>query len=560
MNGEITQKMHRAPGLTLVVGAFILTVFRPTCADAGYNGLYVNPNYYTLSSSSFQTAALTSGFNAFFLFAASVDSSGDISWYGQTLCQNGSYVGDPTLGSSLAAIRPAISRIEIVIGGSGDQSFANIKSLVASQGTGSGSILYKNFQALKNATGIDAIQYDDEVTYDVSSSVAFGNMIAGLGLHVTLCPYTAQSYWVSVNEQLGNKVDAIWLQCYSGGTGNNPGPWISAFGGVGDVYPGLWGNTSDPPTVTTMMRTWQETSGITGGYMWLNGYLPGDALKWAQAVAFGINPLNGLIAEDSATNYSADGFTGNNGFGFGPWTISTPGGGCYISGDNPALFGIWNSTANAQSVASRTLNTPLAAGQSTSVQLQMTTLNSSTYTNAFQFWDANGNVLFSYYHQGGDTANGHYTDATGTHTATGFAFDSAKTDSFTFLLNTATTYMFIDNRTGAKFNGTLSGAAVSQVAFVRANGSPTPNNGQDLKFNGLIIYVPTSQPVTLAATNSGWEINFAATPCLTYRVLRATNVMGPWSSIASIPALFDACHFSDTNSPVGRAFYRLVTP
>src|SRR6202012_6016189 len=219
-------------------------------------------------------------------------------------------------------------------------------------GTGAGSILYQDFLALKNATGVDAIQYDDEQTYDVSSAVAFGRMIAALGMKVTFVPYTAQSFWVSVKSQLGTNVDAIYLQCYDGGAGNDPGSWNNAFSGF-KVYPGLWGNTDTTPSVTSKMRNWQQTLGINGGFMWLNGGFPSDAFKWAQALAFGLEPLNGLIAEDAATNYFVPGFTGNEGFGFGDWTLNTTGGGSYISGDNPALFGIWNNTANAYSIASR---------------------------------------------------------------------------------------------------------------------------------------------------------------------------------------------------------------
>ena len=69
------------------------------------------------------------------------------------------------------------------IGGWQDTSYNNIESLVASQGTGPGSMLYKNFQALKNAVpGIDAINDDDEQTYDLNSSTNFANMLGGFGL------------------------------------------------------------------------------------------------------------------------------------------------------------------------------------------------------------------------------------------------------------------------------------------------------------------------------------------------------------------------------------------
>ena len=64
-------------------------------------------------------------------------------------------------------------------------------------------------------------------------------------------------------------------------------------------------------------------------------------------------------AYDVASNYTS-GFNGNQGFGFGSWTLNTPGGGGYISGDTPRLFGLWNSAANAASTAVRPFNSILS--------------------------------------------------------------------------------------------------------------------------------------------------------------------------------------------------------
>ena len=53
-------------------------------------------------------------------------------------------------------------------------------------------------------------------------------------------------------------------------------------------------------------------------------------------------------------------------------------------------------------------------------------------------------------------------------------YDYTKTDTFA------------DNTKGTNFSGTLSGAAISQVTFLRANGSSgTTSGGNDFKFNGL---------------------------------------------------------------------------
>jgi len=530
---------------------------KPPAANAAIRGVYVGDDFYGPAINS--QAAKNSGFNTLFLFTLHVYTNGDIYYNGTPVAQNGVYVGATNWGASLAGLKPEIGRIEMVIGSWGDPSFTYIANLINTQGTGPGSVLYKNFQALINAAKIDAIQFDDEQTYDATSAVSFGRMLVGLGVKVTLCPYTAQSFWVSVKSQLGTNVDAIYLQCYDGGAGNNPGSWSTAFGGF-KVYPGLWGNTSDAPTITAFMRNWQQTLGITGGFMWLNGGLPNDGAKWAKSLAYGLEPLNGLIAEDFATNYVGSGFTGNQGFGFGAWTLSTTGGGSYISGEAVPQFGIWNSAANGKSTAIRSLNSSLMPGQSLLVQIQMNSLDSANNTNRFELRDASGNVLFSYYHQGGDNANGHYTDATGTHLASGFAFDFQKLDRFQFTLNSATTFTFTDLTTSNSVSGTLSGAAVIQIAFVRVNGAVAPGNGQDFKFTGLVVYTPTRLPASLTKAQPGWSLNFAATPCLNYRVQRAAQIAGPWIDVGNVFSHLNQAAFTDSNAPAGGAFYRTITP
>ncbi|GAA5124489.1 hypothetical protein GCM10023212_24450 [Luteolibacter yonseiensis] len=528
----------------------------PGWIHAAVRGVYVGNDFYPPITKI--EAARTSGFNRLFLFTLHISANGDVYYNDTPVVRNGVYVGDPAWASSLAALRPEIHRIELVIGSWGDQSFSNIKSLVASDGTGSGSLLYKSFEALKNATGADAIQFDDESTYDVSSAVKFGKMIAGLGMKVTLCPYTAQNFWVNVKAQLGADADAVYLQCYDGGAGNNPATWNNAFGGF-KVYPGLWGNTDTPPSVTSKMRNWQQTQGMDGGFMWLNEALPSDARKWAQSLAYGLEPLNGLVAADFGVNYAGTGFTGNQGFGFGPWTLSTTGGGSYISGGT-SLFSIWNSAANGRSTAVRSLSSPLKSGQSLLVELQMNNLDNANNSNRFELRDSAGNVLFSYFHRGGDNADGHYTDAIGTHPAPGFAYHFGQLDSFRFSLDSATTFTFTDITTARSVSGTLSGAAVSQVAFVRTNGATVPGNGQDFRFTGLVVHTPTTLPVALAKSPTGWTIRFDATPCLTYRVQRSTRLDGGWNGIGEVFAPFNQSSFTDTDPPAGKAFYRLITP
>ncbi|MES1180634.1 MAG: RICIN domain-containing protein, partial [Verrucomicrobiota bacterium] len=274
----------------------LLLIFPPQVTADAVKGLYVGSDFYA-PGDSIQNAARISGFNRLFLSFLHVDAEGNLTYNNTPVVQNGVYVGDPAWGIKLAALKAPptdIKRIELAVGGDQNEaSFANIKRLIAAQGTGADSILHKDFLALKNATGVDAIQFIDEKTYDVPSMVAFGNMLAGLGLKVTLRPYANQSFWAGVKSQLGTNTDAIYLKCYGNGADNDPGAWNKFFGDL-KVYPGLWGNTDTPNSALMKLRNWQQNFGITGGFMWLNGSMPGDALKWSGALSYGLDSISSL--------------------------------------------------------------------------------------------------------------------------------------------------------------------------------------------------------------------------------------------------------------------------
>jgi hypothetical protein len=190
-------------------------------------------------------------------------------------------------------------------------------------------------------------------------------------------------------------------------------------------------------------------------------------------------------AWDTASLYSS--FSGNQGFGFAPWIVNTPGGGAFIASSGPSgkSFDLWNLTANSASTATRAFQTPLLEGGSFSVQLRFNSLDSTSTTNALELLDASGAVLFRFYHVGGDTANGHATDADGYQSAPGFDYNYGKFSAFVFTLNTCTTYTFEDKTTGASINGRLAGNAITQVRFVRSNGNVTLGNGTSSSTNFL---------------------------------------------------------------------------
>jgi hypothetical protein len=208
-----------------------------------------------------------SGLTTMVIFTMGVETNGNFNYNG-TICSNGVYLGPSNWGSLLNQCRTApssINRIEICIGGWNNTSWANIKNLIAANGTNASTVLYQNLLALKNALGIDAIDSDDEGTYDSGSAIKFGRMCGSVGLKLTLCPYTNPSYWQAVKAGLGSTCDQVYLQCYDGGKYNDPAGWNTYFGGL-KVIPGYWDNERNS-TFLAKMQAW-SMSGGNGGFLW----------------------------------------------------------------------------------------------------------------------------------------------------------------------------------------------------------------------------------------------------------------------------------------------------
>nr|WP_260986775.1 discoidin domain-containing protein [Paenibacillus terrae] len=259
-----------------------------------------------------------SGFTTVMLWTIHVNSNGDLVYNDQPVVSNGTYIGKASWPAELASLKQAptsVKRLEISVGSWGVSDFQNIKNLVASQGTGSGSILYKNFAALKSALGVDAVSFDNEDLYDVNSAVAFGKMLSGMGLKITLCPYTNVGYWQSVKSQLGSSVDRVYLQVYDGGAGNDPAAWSSQLGMT--VMPGLDSKTSSggntPAQVNSRMSGWKSSAGIQGGFIWyydaiLNNPGGGSAADYAAAINSALGaPANGSLTTGGTVSASASG-------------------------------------------------------------------------------------------------------------------------------------------------------------------------------------------------------------------------------------------------------------
>ena len=216
------------------------------------------------------------GYDTIMLWSVHVYGDGTLYLNDIKVCENGKFVGGDKMKEGWQYLKEApttINRIELSVGAWGTKDFESIAALMKRDGTGEDTILYKNFKALIDACGADAINYDDESNYNVNDAVQFGKMVESMGLKVTLCPFNAMSYWVDVYKGLGADLcDRIYLQCYDGGAGNNVRDWYNAFGGV-KIIPGYWCihyNGSAGDTAAQVKQKLVDCKRYaTGGFMWL---------------------------------------------------------------------------------------------------------------------------------------------------------------------------------------------------------------------------------------------------------------------------------------------------
>jgi hypothetical protein len=224
----------------------------------------------------------TSGFNTLIIFNIGILDNGDIMYYSNTagskdvlVASNGTYVGGSALASKVLSFKTgntSVDRVEI------SMNSQHIKDLMRSPGPGAATPLYRNFDALKTAWSLDAVNNDDESIYDAASTVAFSRMLGAIGYKYTFAPYTNTAFWVSVKTQLNKDVDnplldRVYLQCYDGGANNDPRSWQSSLGMK--VVPLVWvTNDSEPGQGTTAAQAksrfagWNKGGAIAGGGYW----------------------------------------------------------------------------------------------------------------------------------------------------------------------------------------------------------------------------------------------------------------------------------------------------
>ena len=253
------------------------------------------------------TKLRNSGFTYVILFNVDVKPDGTLTTDGDTICYRGEYVfqkTNPYYQQDIANLKTeptSITRVEICIGGWGNGSYGNIRNLINSSGTGSNTMLYKNFRALKEAVPeIDAVNNDTEQDYDADSAAKFHLMMYRLGYKTTFAPYTAYNYWTSLNDKIRaqepDAVDRVMVQCYDGGAYNlnQVGAWN--FTGVSERHPGLLDYSNDWSVERNLaqFQSWKDEGVATGGFVWL--YNDGYDETWdLNGWAAGLNRIYGAV-------------------------------------------------------------------------------------------------------------------------------------------------------------------------------------------------------------------------------------------------------------------------
>jgi hypothetical protein len=377
-----------ARGVTFVFALLVAFAFSGVAsAQTGFTGIFGGGPFYKDASAITEIEA--SGFTEAIVWSVEVSSVGDLNFNGEfPLTSGGVYVGNsyyPNFPAGMAQLKQGtVKRVTFSVGSSNYGDWEDITALVKAQGTGPTSILYKDFAALKAAIpALDAIDFDDENSYNDPTSVQFAVMLNGLGYHVMPDPYVNNSYWINlvsqINAQAPGTVDGVHLQAYAGGAGNSPCVGWN-FGAV-PVFPGLWDQDDTPAQVQSIMTAWHEQCGIIGGFMWLYDDFVGTGLaaQYANAIntavggsGFTLSGPSSLYVNQSGSTSAAITITDLNGFN-SPVTLS-------VSGLPKGVQGSFQGTGNSQK-----LGLKATAGASTGFSTVTVTGTSANITQTVTF-------------------------------------------------------------------------------------------------------------------------------------------------------------------------------
>jgi hypothetical protein len=280
--------------LALILGFIFQTSAR---AQADANFTIYGRGLYPGDDSSFDDMRL-SGFTTVVLSSFYIHENGDV-YSGDSrspIIHDGKYIGDREWLRRIGSLKKkpgSVTRIEILLEGRWYNQPPNTFDFIRDwsdparqipgivTGTGNTSTLFQIAKLFKNDLGVDAVCIDDESVYDSVSVVRLGAMLHQLGMHMSLCPFTNLRYWKAlIDGSEKGVVDAIYLQCYDGGSRNTPGKWVDSLPGEIPLYPiflcrGAYstcstshGSKSPAEIKTEMIRFHTIYPGMKGGAIW----------------------------------------------------------------------------------------------------------------------------------------------------------------------------------------------------------------------------------------------------------------------------------------------------
>src|SRR5947209_13515075 len=104
-----------------------------------------------------------SGMTSIVAWSVHVNENGDLYLNDTLIVSDGKYVGDPDWPETFAGLKgqpTSVERVLFSVGAGGVEDFHHIQALIASQGTGPDSILYRNFSELRSIIPIiDGIDF-----------------------------------------------------------------------------------------------------------------------------------------------------------------------------------------------------------------------------------------------------------------------------------------------------------------------------------------------------------------------------------------------------------------
>lgn len=394
MNHPSTLSFSTRVAITFRAGAILLSLLLalvlsiPASAQTGYTGIFGGGPFYKNASANI-TEIENSGFTEAIVWSVEVSSAGDLNFNGEfPLTSSGVYVGNRThsdFPGNMALLKQGtVKRVTFSVGSSNYGDWEDIAALVKAQGTGPTSILYQDFAALKAAIpALDAIDFDDENSFDSTTTIQFGVMLGQLGYHVIPDAFDDSSYWTNVaaqiNNQLPGTVDGVHLQAYAGGSGNNPCQGWN-FGSV-PVFPGLWDADDTPSQVGSIMSGWHSQCGIVGGFMWIYDDFVGTGLaaQYASAInnavggqGFTLSGAGNVSVNQSSEASEPVTIRESNGF-TGAVTLS-------LSAIPPGVRAKIQGSGTSQRIVFKT-----ASNAQTGVSSITVTGTSGTITNSFTF-------------------------------------------------------------------------------------------------------------------------------------------------------------------------------